>query len=175
MRTVSTLVEHNVLALQQGVALLTALSDTSYRHTSPPIYDSSIGAHLRHVLEHYVCLLQGAPAGTIDYDGRDRDRRIEQDRLFALRLTEELMDQLQSLGKEDEPVKVKITSDPRVEVAWTESTLLRELQYVQAHTIHHFALIAMMVRMQGHELPPDFGVAPSTLAYRMRTAAPSNR
>lgn len=171
MRTVTTLVEHNLIALKQGVDLLNALSDASYRHTSPPIYDSSIGAHLRHVLEHYVCLLQGAPSHAIDYDGRDRDRRIEHDRAFALGVTGEITQGLHVLGADDFPVRVKMTSDPRVEVAWTDSTLLRELQYVQAHTIHHFALIAMMVRMQGHEPPPDFGVAPSTLAYRMHTAA----
>ena len=48
----------------------------------------------------------------------------------------------------------------------TGSTLGRELVYVIAHGIHHYALITVMARLQGAELPPEFGVAPSTVRHR---------
>ena len=51
---------------------------------------------------------------------------------------------------------------------WTESTPERDLQYLQAHTIHHYALIAMILRLQGREPGKGFGVAPSTLTFRNR-------
>jgi hypothetical protein len=41
----------------------------------------------------------------------------------------------------------------------------RELQTLSSHTIHHFALIAMTLRVLGHKVDRDFGMAPSTLRY----------
>src|SRR5437588_542470 len=46
-----------------------------------------------------------------------------------------------------------------------ESSISRELQALSSHTVHHFALIAMTLRMHGVETDADFGMAPSTLRY----------
>ena len=46
-----------------------------------------------------------------------------------------------------------------------DSSISRELQVLSSHTVHHFALIAMTLRMHGVELDSDFGMAPSTLRY----------
>jgi len=51
---------------------------------------------------------------------------------------------------------------------WSESTVKRELQYLQAHTIHHYALIALILRIQGITPHDEFGVAPSTLRHHLR-------
>jgi hypothetical protein len=48
----------------------------------------------------------------------------------------------------------------------TGSTYGREFVYSIAHAIHHYALISVMARLTQTELPPGFGVAPSTLAHR---------
>ena len=42
----------------------------------------------------------------------------------------------------------------------------RELLFLISHTVHHFALIAFMLRSFGIEPGDKFGVAPSTLRYR---------
>jgi uncharacterized damage-inducible protein DinB len=45
--------------------------------------------------------------------------------------------------------------------AW--STLARELAFVLAHTVHHQAMIALLLEWQGIHLPSErFGLAPST-------------
>jgi hypothetical protein len=49
------------------------------------------------------------------------------------------------------------------------SSISRELQVLSSHTIHHFALIAMTLRMHGVELDAEFGMAPSTLRYLSST------
>jgi len=51
-----------------------------------------------------------------------------------------------------------------------ESSVSRELQVLSSHTIHHFALIAMTLRLHGVEMDPDFGMAPSTLRYLAHAA-----
>jgi len=45
------------------------------------------------------------------------------------------------------------------------SSISRELQALSSHTIHHFALIAVTLRLHGFEVDPEFGMSPSTLQY----------
>jgi len=40
------------------------------------------------------------------------------------------------------------------------------LQALSSHTIHHFALIAVTLRLHGIQVDPNFGMSPSTLRYR---------
>jgi hypothetical protein len=54
---------------------------------------------------------------------------------------------------------------------WGRSSAERELQFLLSHTVHHYALIALMLRTQGYEPGAEFGVAPSTLAYWKEAAA----
>ena len=60
------------------------------------------------------------------------------------------------------------------DVPWTASSLDRELQSLISHTVHHYALIAMLLRVSGRQPAADFGVAPSTLRYweESRACAP---
>jgi hypothetical protein len=47
-----------------------------------------------------------------------------------------------------------------VEVA---SSLGRELVFVLQHTIHHQAIVALLLAARGVTIPPRFGYAPSTV------------
>ena len=42
-----------------------------------------VGAHLRHVIEHYQRFLIGTRDGEVNYDARQRDMRIATDRNLA--------------------------------------------------------------------------------------------
>jgi hypothetical protein len=46
------------------------------------------------------------------------------------------------------------------------SSIGRELQALSSHTIHHFALIAITLRLHGFDVDQDFGMSPSTLRYQ---------
>ena len=46
------------------------------------------------------------------------------------------------------------------------STVGREVMYVVAHAVHHYALIGIMAGLMGVGLPPGFGVAPSTIKHQ---------
>jgi hypothetical protein len=48
---------------------------------------------------------------------------------------------------------------------WCRSTVARELQFLLSHTIHHYALIALVLRLQGFTTGEEFGVNPSTLRH----------
>ena len=60
-----------------------------------------VGAHFRHVLDHYERFARGLESGTIDYDLRERDREIETVRARALERLDELCTILSRLERSD--------------------------------------------------------------------------
>ena len=62
-------------------------------------------------------------------------------------------------------VKIEEISGLMGKPEWVWSSGLRELDFLQSHTIHHFALIAYKLEALGIEVEDNFGVAPSTLKY----------
>ena len=173
MNTTETLSTHNIVYLVQGLDLLRTLEDEAYTSAQPPYHESSIGDHLRHCLEHYTSFLDGLNAGRIDYDARARDVRIATSRPFATQTIQSLIARLQAMPRDDKPLQVKMDCDKDAEqpAPWSPSSVERELQYLLAHTIHHYALIAVLLRLQGYAPHADFGVAPSTLKYRREQLA----
>jgi hypothetical protein len=56
-------------------------------------------------------------------------------------------------------------SEPDAADAWTASSASRELQFLISHTVHHYAIIRMILTVGGREVTPEFGISPSTLRY----------
>lgn len=165
------LVDANIHYLKQGIELLQDLDTKYYTNTAPSEFKSPVGKHMRHVLEHYLALVNHSD-GKIDYDDRERNVRIEQDPDYAISVAGDIRKQLHSFSDAtllQQPIMVKNNEDDSSnELAWSESSLLRELQFMISHTVHHFALIAIILRIQGYQPPEEFGVAPSTLRYKQQ-------
>lgn len=162
--------------LLQGEELLSALAAEEYVRRSPLAFNASIGGHYRHCLDHFANILRDLDAREIDYDRRERDPRIESQPAFALEVTRRIRARLEALPAG----RLQSRIEARCEVSYTHgdspvtgSTVGRELVYAIAHTIHHYALIAIMARLLGVALPENFGVAPSTVAHHKSTNAPS--
>ncbi|NNE69553.1 MAG: DinB family protein [Rhodothermales bacterium] len=164
----SSLISHNVGYLRQALVLLDSISDAQFTECRPPFFESGIGDHLRHIIEHYQCFLAGLPEGRVNYDARKRDGEIARDRAHAGLVVQGLLDGFQEMPGADDDLEVCLDGSDNGgdEDPWSRSTARRELQYLQAHTVHHYALIAFILRLQGCPPPPDFGVAPSTLRHR---------
>ena len=163
----NALIEENIAALQQAIALLPSLDETQYRQKLPACFNASVGGHIRHNVDHYLSFLAGFEKGQIDYETRERDARLEGDRDYAIVALEQITARLRLLVTDDKPIQVRMenTADTSAE-AWGGSTARRELQFLLSHTIHHYALVAVSCRLLGIEPSADFGVAPSTLRYR---------
>lgn len=170
MSETPVLARENLAYLQQGLDLLDRLSDESYTRSVPPMSGSSLGEHYRHALDHYLRFIEGWRGGLVDYDARAREVRLEKDRAYARQQTRQVMESLGAVGEADiaRALEVLMACD-RHETGRPErtmSTVGRELQFLISHTVHHFALIAVILRLEGREPPADFGVAPSTLKHR---------
>ncbi|MDA0683594.1 MAG: hypothetical protein O3A57_04130 [Bacteroidetes bacterium] len=167
MTDTETLVDSNRDFLRQAQRLILSITDESYVHSDGTIHQSGVGAHLRHVIEHYQRFLIGTRDGEVNYDARQRDMRIATDRNFACSVMEQVVEGLVDLGSEDAEVSVRMASsgDSMRTSDATQSSINRELQYLVAHTVHHYALIGFILRLQGIVPPEDFGIAPSTLQH----------
>jgi len=163
------LIDANLVFLEQALALVGDLDPRTYSATVPGL--SSAGAHLRHILDHYAAFCDGVPAGAVDYDQRNRDAAVERDPQTAAAMTRELMSRLSTLPESgDGSLTTRMDCGSGVGPATTRSSVERELQFLVSHTVHHFALIKAVLTGADVRLPDDFGVAPSTLAYRAGSA-----
>lgn len=153
----------NVELLDQAISLLREQSAEIYTHCCPEVFSSSIGQHIRHCVEHYEEFLRALEEERdIDYEKRPRDLTVENDVREAIRRMEAIRNSIAGLTDGARPVGVWDTGA----MAPAPSSVVREMQYLMSHTVHHFALISVIAGFAGIRVPRDFGVAPSTLKHR---------
>lgn len=154
--------------LERGLAVVLSVDDLAYCRTSKG--GSSAGAQFRHVLDHVRCLLRGLATGRIDYTNRRRDVRVEIDRDFAAETFGEVLEDLTVMDPRSLGRSVLVRSEVD-ENSWMPSGFARELEAALSHTIHHHALIAEKLLGLGIDCGGEFGMAPSTIAYKTKLAA----
>ena len=156
--------------LHQGLMLLMELDETTYKTVAGAPHSASIGQHYRHVLDHFICLADGIASGVIDYDARSRNRELETNRGSARETTIQLSTLFGSLGTSQVAAKYRVlysvgySNDEALEI---DTLLAREIAFCVSHAIHHFAIIRLVCAHFSIALPSEFGVAPSTLKYRV--------
>ncbi|MFN7930132.1 MAG: DinB family protein [Blastocatellia bacterium] len=157
------LIAENIKILRETQKMLAGLDDRAFIHIDAPTFTSSIGAQLRHCLDFYQCFLRGIKNGKVDYDLRERDERTEQSRAHAIERITSTTEMLWKLSLADDTATLWVKQDSPY---WSTSSLRRELQFLLSHLVHHQALVAVMLRVQGVVLNEEVGVAPATLSYR---------
>lgn len=125
----------------------------------------SVGEHVRHMLDHISALVSATPSSVLSYDHRTRGTALETEPSVAVREMMRLDAALERWSERslDEPVTVvaMMSADGRAVSGW--STLARELAFVMSHTVHHQAIVALLLEQLGMESPGErFGYAPST-------------
>ena len=159
----NTLVSQCGAVLRQGIELIENLTDALFTRREGE-KKSSVGAHFRHNLDFVANFLGGLETGKLDYGARERNLRVETDRAFAVLRFREAVGKIENLTPAHLAKKVLVRSET-VENLWCESSGVRELEFLQSHTIHHYALIQTKLAAFGFAAPAGFGVAPSTLEF----------
>ena len=178
MENLPSIVAANLRLLEQGRALVAALPDEAFAGDGRD--GKPVGPHFRHVLEHYSCFFDGLgqrEIATIDYDARARDTALESERTVAAARIEQLIEDLIALSDAelDLPARARLESGLGGEAdQWSLTSVRRELHFLLSHTVHHYALIGLLLAERGIDAESEFGVAPSTIKYwqRQRTCAP---
>lgn len=131
------------------------------------LHGSSIGQHIRHILEFYICLTKKKE--TVCYDKRERNLRLETNRPTIVQTIDELITAL-SENQIDNEIKVLMSFDTeQANFTPFTSSYFRELAYCLEHTVHHSAIIkiALTEKFKHIPVPNQFGVAYSTLRNRI--------
>ncbi|TMI95779.1 MAG: DinB family protein [Bacteroidetes bacterium] len=141
------------------------LTDAQYIQPSKTLFNATIGQHVRHIIELFICLEKGYDAGIVNYEKRKRDLVIEADKDFANRLLQEIY---ANLEKPNKRLLLESNYDEHSAEALTVTTnYYREIIYNLEHTVHHMALIRVGINeVSAIEVPEGFGVASSTIKYR---------
>jgi hypothetical protein len=148
--------------LSENIDLLRQLTNDEFTQQNPELSNATIGEHMRHIIELFGCLLENYDYGLINYDARKRDVLLQTDKNEAITIIEKY---LLELDKPNKPLSLTHNCFSPIELLQTN--YFRELIYNLEHSIHHQALIKVVLHSLPHiKTPSTFGVAPSTLEYR---------
>ncbi len=148
--------------------VLLQIDDRQFAAPSKHLFCSSIGQHLRHILEMFQSLICGYDDGIVNYDLRARNKQIETDKVYAIEVMHAV---LQGINRPSRSLMIEASFGMPDRKMTIESNYTRELLYNLEHTIHHMALIKVGINELTDIVVSDtFGVAPSTIQYRTECA-----
>lgn len=149
--------------LNRGVRLLNSIDDKQYSDDSTAPYYSSIGVHMRHILDVFDCVLRGLESGVIDLSDRQRNEMAEIQVQAGIDYYSEIMSRLGQLEGADLDRVVQVRDDLGLGMVTAKYTLAAALIQAHSHAIHHFASIGYIIAQLGISLPDgDFGYNPTT-------------
>lgn len=145
--------------------LLEEIQPVDYCRESVMLGKSTIGRHVRHVIELAQAVVKGHEKGVINYDNRERNTLIENHKEEAIRHIQAL---IREVEKNNTEVVVEVVSENTT--TCVKSSYFREVHYNTEHAIHHMALIRVALREFGIDTVSEgFGYAPSTIVYAQRS------
>ena len=151
--------------LMDVATLLDVTPDLDYLSRPEGGVSGSVGAHVRHCLDHVRAVLDAADGSLLSYDRRERDTALEHNRTLGVLALRQQGSRLAALvGRPaDQPLHLEAQVDCSGGTVEVVSSLGRELVFVLQHTIHHQAIIALLLAARGVTIPGRFGYAPSTV------------
>jgi len=144
---------------------LEQLTNQQYYQNIDILSGASIGQHVRHVVEMFICLQDGYTSGFVNYENRKRDITIETAKETAI----DVMNKINAaLFNENKSLVLQAGFDENSnELNNIPTNYFREIAYNLEHAIHHMALIKIGIKEISEIVLQDgYGVASSTLKFR---------
>lgn len=156
--------------LDQLEGIIDQISNDDFKKPLEILSDSSIGQHVRHTLEFFICLMDASNEGVINYDKRKHDKYIQEDKTLAVSVIRSIKEFIARVA-DNKALSLEMeygVSDSELEVSVVPTNYERELAYNIEHAVHHMALmkVGIISGLDYVELPPYFGVASSTVRYK---------
>lgn len=139
-----------------------------YCRPSLALSNSTVGQHVRHTLEFFICLEKGFSIGVVNYDHRDHDHLIETNKDLALDVIGRVREFV-AHGNENRPLTLEVGYERDNENSQSiDTNYLRELTYNVEHAVHHMAIMKIGLREVAPyvDIPVDFGIAVSTMRHK---------
>lgn len=153
--------------LKQLLDVVEKITEDDFRKPSNAL-NATVGQHVRHTLEFFICLEQGYCEGVVNYDKRVHNKVMENDKMKTLQTIRQIQHFI-TANQNDKELKLEVGYLPDSNDCEAITTnYLRELVYNIEHAVHHMAIMKIGIREVADYiiLPADFGVAVSTLRYK---------
>ncbi len=157
---------HSIIQALYG--LLQALPYADFTQPVQNLSGATIGEHTRHIIEMFQCLEAGYSSGQVCYENRKRDPLLQTSLQAAMQALQQISAQWEKVDK-----PIMLLANSYADISPVRSSYYRELIYCTDHCIHHQALIKVALRElnRSEAVDSNFGVAPSTIAYRLQQDA----
>ena len=157
----SSIIDSTINTLRKTNTLLDELSNEQLSNCSVPPYYSSIGSHIRHILDFYDCILS-IKEDIVDLTKRKRDESVERYTESANIYLESVIERIKDIPLELNK-EINVIDDlgmGKIEIKYTFSSLLAQ---ANSHTIHHYAIINYILNGLNIEFRDrNFGLNPTT-------------
>lgn len=156
------IVQSALKTLQKSQVLLDYLSNNQLCDSSVPPYHSSIGTHIRHILDFYDCIFNVDSENRVDLTARSRNKDVESDCDCAQDYLSLILRRLSdvSFDVSDTVLVIDDLGLGKTEIPYTYASLLAQ---ANSHTIHHYAIINYIFDSLGIVIDDsDFGYNPTT-------------
>ncbi len=158
----NSILQASYLTLSKSKNLLSRLSNEQLCNDSVPPYHSSIGSHIRHILDFYKCIFNGLEKELVDLTNRDRDLSVETDCNCATEYIDFVLNSLKNSNFDvDSAIDViDNLGQGNIRINYTVGSLLAQ---ANSHTIHHYAIINYILDRIGVNInDEDFGLNPTS-------------
>ncbi len=149
--------------LNRGVSLLKSINDEQYSNKSIAPYFSSIGGHMRHILDVFDCIFDGLENGEVNLAARKRNVLVEEKIDYGIEYYNEIIKKLNDLKTVNLDQIIPVHDDLGLGIITQNYTLGSTLIQAHSHAIHHFASLGYLIHQLEIKLPDnDFGYNPTT-------------
>lgn len=162
------IINGSIESLEQMIDFIKGLTDEAYQTAPKPLFDSSIGQHLRHILDVYMAIIKSEKFEVVNYDIRRRGLALESVRIEGLAELNIIHNWLLDLDETSLSLPTNVQTEVSVcseQAAQMSSSIGRELCFASSHLTHHLAIMAAIAKFLGHEVSDELGVAPTTATF----------
>ena len=156
------IIQSNLKTLQKTRLLLSNLTNEELCNNSVSPYYSSLGCHIRHILDFYECVLNIDSDNHVDLTARKRNKKVECECNTAGEYLDVIVKKLEKINLQAEE-KITVIDDlglGKTEIQYTLGALFAQ---ANSHAIHHYAIINYILDSLGIVLQDDeFGYNPTT-------------
>jgi hypothetical protein len=155
------IIKANLESLNKTKILLTNISDDIISNKTVSPYYSSIGSHIRHILDFYDCILK--ESDMLDLTARKRNLDVETNCKIALNYYCNIIKKIKALKEVDLDRIVNVNDDLGLGNTVIKCTFSGLLAQANSHTIHHYAIINYILEGLSIKIIDEtFGYNPTT-------------
>ncbi|AJR04589.1 hypothetical protein [Siansivirga zeaxanthinifaciens] len=153
----SLIIKSNIKTLEKAHLILNKLSNDLLSDSSIAPYYSSIGSHMRHILDFYSCIFNITNENKIDLTARPRNKAIENSCEEAKIYLNNIIETLKNFNCNSNK-NIIVLDDLGLGTIEILTTIESILAQANSHTIHHFAIINYILNNLNITIEdPNFG------------------